>query len=102
MKNILSIPLLSLTMLVGVQAAAYSSPHPDGYYRCSVYDPTGTPLNVRSKPGGKIIGSVQNGTRVGLVNAPDSGRWRQIILQADGAEVTGWVFKNYLTDCSSK
>ncbi len=104
MKNILSIALLSLTVLASTQDAAHSSPKADGYYRCTVSDPTGTPLNVRSTPGGEIIGSVQNGTRVGIMTyAPDSGQWRQIILQDDGAAyVVGWVFKNYLTDCPYK
>ena len=32
--------------------------------RCKVTDPTGTPLNVRSAPNGKIIGTLANGTLV--------------------------------------
>jgi hypothetical protein len=72
----LSSALLSLTMVASTQEVAFSSPKADGYYRCSVYDPTGTPLNIRTKPGGKVIGTIVNGSRVGLAAREDSGKWR--------------------------
>ncbi len=103
MKNILPIALLSLTILASSQSAVFSSPKADGYYQCSVNDPTGTPLNVRAKPGGRVIGTVTNGTRVGLASKEDVGKWRQIMIGRQDGEslIYGWVFKKYLVDCSS-
>ena len=35
--------------------------------RCKVTDPTGTPLNVRDGPNGKVIGTLANGALVAIV-----------------------------------
>ena len=32
--------------------------------KCEVADPTGTPLNVRAKPNGRIVGKLRNGSVV--------------------------------------
>lgn len=38
---------------------------PETYNRiCVVTDPTGTPLNIRKTPNGRIIGKVRNGKKV--------------------------------------
>ncbi len=64
--------------------------------RCTVNDPTGTPLNVRSRPNGPILGALHNGAQVLLwrliyVN----GRpWARITPIAQGK--AGWVFRDYL------
>jgi hypothetical protein len=102
-KNILSITFLSLAMIVSTQVKAFSSPKADGYYQCTVKDPTGTPLNVRETPGGKTIISIVNGTRVGLSSREDSGKWRQVMIgsQEDSNVIYGWVVKKYLINCSS-
>jgi hypothetical protein len=39
--------------------------------RCKVTDPTGTPLNVRASPGGKITGKLPNGTLVSVAGYGD-------------------------------
>ena len=64
--------------------------------KCTVHDPTGTPLNVRNKPNGPIAGALQNGTRVNL--------WKLIwVRDKPWARITpigpgksGWVFHTYL------
>jgi Bacterial SH3 domain len=103
-KNILSIAFLSLIMIGSTQVTAFSSPKADGYYQCTVKDPTGVPLNVRKTPGGKVITSIVNGTRVGLVSREDSGKWKQIMVgsQEDSNVIYGWVVKKYLVNCSSQ
>ena len=30
--------------------------------KCEVADPTGTPINVRAKPNGRIVGTLRNGS----------------------------------------
>jgi len=67
---------------------------PIGY--CTVADPTGTPLNVRQKPNGKVIGSLKNGTIVALgeTDGSEGEKWTKIIKP-----LQGYVWSDYLTDC---
>ena len=65
---------------------------------CSVDDPTGTPLNVRSEPAGKIIASLPNGSRVKLATiARDrkGSEWARISF----GDISGWVLRAHLS-CS--
>lgn len=103
MKNILLIALLSISVLTGVQVAANSSPKAGNYDRqevpnppCSVNDPTGTPLNVRSEPNGEIIARLTNDTIVEQTDTPLRGKWKEIAFYTGSRRITGWVFKDYL------
>ena len=64
--------------------------------KCTVNDPTGTPLNVRSKPNGSIVGALQNGTRVNLWKLiwVNDKPWARITPVGPGK--SGWVFHTYL------
>lgn len=65
--------------------------------KCTVNDPTGTPLNVRSRPNGPILGALHNGTPVllwKLVYVRDKP-WAKITTEGPGK--SGWVFRRYLS-----
>ena len=65
--------------------------------KCTVNDPTGTPLNVRSRPNGPIVGALHNGTRVllwELVYVGDKP-WAKITIEGPGK--SGWAFRQYLS-----
>ena len=64
---------------------------------CTVADPTGTPLNVRSSPGGEVIGTIENGKVValGVTDGSEGSEWTRIIQPYEG-----YVWSEYLTDCS--
>ena len=50
--------------------------------RCTVTDPTGTPLNVRESPNGKIVGTLANGALVAIVESKDAANgkpWVKIV-----------------------
>ncbi|MEM7302659.1 MAG: SH3 domain-containing protein [Pseudomonadota bacterium] len=70
---------------------------------CTVVDPTGTPLNIRSAPKGKIIGSAVNGTRLEFIDHQTVGNqtWARVgRFDANSAvlsEESGYVFGRYLT-----
>jgi Bacterial SH3 domain len=70
---------------------------------CTVADPTGTPLNVRSAPiSGKIVSKLKNGTVVRVEDFnEDSGdenaNWWKISITKNGKRRTlGWVTSNFL------
>jgi hypothetical protein len=68
---------------------------------CTVADPTGTALNVRSSPNGNLTGAtLGNGERVQIasVSSDASGRpWAYVTKQVAGkARSLGYVFMNYI------
>jgi hypothetical protein len=69
---------------------------------CTVSDPTGTPLNVRSRPNGPIVGALHNGATVfvsALIADASGRRWAKIVPLQEGK--AGWVFREHLT-CESR
>lgn len=85
---------LILFTFVGLSPAEASS-------RCQVTDPTGTPLNVRARPNGRVINRLRNGRQVVILRmARDTrgrpwayvggyykGQWRE----------WGWVFREFIS-----
>jgi len=60
--------------------------------RCKVTDPTGTPLNVRESPNGKIIGTLPNGSTVAIVaekNAANGKPWPKSSITPPGSRSAG-------------
>jgi Bacterial SH3 domain len=68
---------------------------------CQVTDPTGTPLNVRVTPNGKIINTLRNGREVNVEEiAYDSqGRpWAKVSgYYKNRYRVWGWVFREFIS-----
>ena len=66
--------------------------------RCTVTDPTGTPLNVRSEPNGAILGALHNGAVVSCMEtvADRNGRSWSFIVPLDGGKA-GWVFREFVS-----
>jgi Bacterial SH3 domain len=68
--------------------------------RCIVADPSGTPLNVRTSPKGCIIGTLDNGDEVAILDRSSvSGEAWAYVGQDNGRVPLGWVYRNYL-DCT--
>jgi hypothetical protein len=66
-----------------------------------VKDPTGTPLNIRLSPKGKIIGNAKNGTKLEFIDHQTVAgkRWARVGRYDENSisvEEGGWVFANYL------
>ncbi len=67
----------------------------DGPPVCTVVDPTGTPLNVRDGPNGRILSTLKKGAQVEVIDHKDHNgkRWA---LVGKYAEAWGYVFGAYL------
>ena len=63
---------------------------------CVVADPTGTPLNIRTSPNGKIVGKIANGERIRISDqtTEDGKQWAYISNAA--SRPMGWVFRKFL------
>lgn len=65
---------------------------------CLVADPTGTPLNVRSGPNGRITGNLYNGDYVVILRTTRDDRGRPWALAGgtDGS-THGWIFREFIS-----
>jgi hypothetical protein len=92
--------LAAANVLAGASAGIVSGPAAAQYggSRCMVSDPTGTPLNVREAPQGRIIGGLHNGMPVRLVDISYDGLGRPwgFILDWNTGRAIGWVFCAYI------
>ncbi len=83
----------AIALLVSVTVAAAAEGE-----RCKVTDPTGTPLNVRESPNGKITGTIKNGVLVSIVAAKESnGKPWVYIRDYRTQEEYGWVFREFVS-----
>jgi peptidoglycan hydrolase-like protein with peptidoglycan-binding domain/uncharacterized protein YecT (DUF1311 family) len=66
--------------------------------QCQVADPTGTPLNIRNTPDGDIVGAVNNGLSVRLVQSDQDTRGRSwsLIARLPDNHTLGWVYREYV------
>lgn len=64
---------------------------------CVIADPTNTPLNIRTAPNGKLLGTISNGDRVTVIDETMDrtiDRWAYI---ADAeSKPLGWAFRRYV------
>lgn len=65
---------------------------------CYVADPTGTPLNVRIEPNGRVVGTVRNGRQVVIAETrrDDQGRVWAFVRDLDTNVGIGWVYRSFL------
>lgn len=70
---------------------------PDATVLCTVADPTGSPLNLRTEANGQIIGTVRNGTklRVNTVKTVGGKPWA-VVERVASDNAIGWVFDAYM------
>ena len=80
-------------------ACAEPPPHAQRTGRCIVSDPTGTPLNVRDSPQGRIVGTIRNGAYVRVVDSALDYKgqpWAYIVWWESGQGI-GWVFREFIS-----
>ncbi len=85
--------IAAMALLVSVSLAAAEGE------RCKVTDPTGTPLNVRASPNGKITGTLANGTFVAIVESKDAANGKPWVRIEDyqTKKPIGWVFREFVS-----
>jgi len=65
---------------------------------CIVADPTPTPLNVRTAPNGSIIGTLDNGQSVYIIDHTLDRQSRAWVYVGDSEtdKPLGWVFREFI------
>ncbi len=73
---------------------------------CKVTDPTGTPLNVRASPNGRILQTIKNDTIVVIEQTTYDSKnrpWVQISQSVgNGRKILLWVFREFISCYSTK
>jgi hypothetical protein len=67
---------------------------------CTVADPTNTPLNLRTEPGGALLAQLPNGRTVDVIKTQSDakGKTWALIVTYDGADrQRGWVFREFVS-----
>jgi len=87
--------LAAAAILTGFVATAPAAAAED---LCRVMDPTGTPLNARIAPNGRIVRTLNNGLLVAVVDTRDdaNGRPWAFIVRTDDGKPLGWVFREFI------
>ena len=67
--------------------------------QCRVTDPTGTELNVRTSPNGRVVGTLYNGQRVTVLDRTSAGgkAWVYVGDAALNDQPIGWVFREFIS-----
>lgn len=86
--------------LIALAAAALLIAGPAEAQRrlCTVDDPSDTPLNLRAAPNGRILGAINNGVDVLVVQVVTDARgraWAQVRTR-ERRPRTGWVFRRFI------
>jgi hypothetical protein len=65
---------------------------------CIVADPTPTPLNARTAPYGRIIGTLYNGQSVDIIDSTTDERLQPWVYVSDPEtdNPIGWVYRKYI------
>lgn len=86
------VTLLTFAISLSLSSSAFTC---GGAPVCTVIDPTGTPLNVRSGPNGKILGTLKKGELVEF-NEHKEVNGKKWALVSKFSEASGYVFGDYL------
>jgi uncharacterized protein YgiM (DUF1202 family) len=88
---------LCLGVSFSLNMAGFSSPVLAETETCTVTDPTGTALNVRKSPNGKVIGSIKNGKIVTILGVSIDKKDRAWAKVRGSAGSTGWILRDFVT-----
>jgi hypothetical protein len=64
---------------------------------CVVADPTGSPLNIRTSPNGKVVGKIGNGERIRISDQTVENGKEWAYISNAASRPMGWVFRKFLS-----
>jgi uncharacterized protein YraI len=75
---------------IGMMASTYTLPA-NAARVCKVADPTGSPLNIRATPGGRVVGTIRNGRTVSISGSATDSQGRSWVFIG-----RGWVLREFV------
>ena len=102
-KSILNIPMLAvlaIEIIVGIYSGLPAQAQASGK-ACRVTDPTGTPLNARLQPNGKVVNRLKNGRTVYAqsISTDNQGKpWVLVAIKNQGSyKIMGYVLREFVS-----
>lgn len=88
----LSYLAVALGLMLSLSSAAFAQ-------TCQVTDPTDTLLNVRTQPYGAIVGQLDNGVEVRVIDSDydTKGRPWSAVVESRNNRFLGWVYREYIS-----
>ena len=104
MSNLTALKISLLATLItihpGLQPAQAQNDDIQAGKTCKVTDPTGTPLNARLRPNGKVINRIKNGRSVYIqsITRDDEGKpWVLVSIKDRGnSKILGYVLREFI------
>lgn len=84
---------------IGAMMAAAAAPAQAQDAPCVVRDTSGTPLNIRATPNGRVFATVRNGMQVSVLEYDYDRRgreWALILFRDRGVQTRGWVIRRFI------
>lgn len=101
MKKLALLTLLSLLISIYPGSSAQAQSDIQAGRTCRVTDPTGTPLNARLRPNGKIINRLNNGRSVYIQSfaSDNEGKpWVLVAVKSQGNyKMLGYVLREFIS-----
>ena len=102
-KSLLNIPtltVLAIATIVGIYSGLPAQAQESGK-ACRVTDPTGTPLNARLQPNGKVVNRLKNGRTVYAqsISTDNEGKpWVLVAIKNQGSyKIMGYVLREFVS-----
>ena len=102
-KSLLNIPMLAvlaIAIIVGIYSGLPAQAQASGK-ACRVTDPTGTPLNARLQPNGKVVNRLKNGRTVYAqsISTDNQGKpWVLVAIKNQGSyKIMGYVLREFVS-----
>lgn len=90
--------LIKLVVILGL-STAIALPNLALAQTCKATDPTGTPLNVRAEPNGKVIGQIKNGTMISVsaYEYDNKNKPWALAFNVKTDRYIGWVYREFIS-----
>lgn len=88
--------LAAAAVAATLAVTALAAPTAEAQQRCRVMDPTGTPLNIRETPGGRVVGSLPNGVLVAAVETVRANGRVWVFVHDRAGDPIGWVYREFI------
>ena len=98
--NISTLTVLAIATIISIYSELPAQAQSSGK-ACRVTDPTGTPLNARLQPNGKVVNRIKNGRTVYAqsISTDNQGKpWVLVAIKNQGSyKIMGYVLREFVS-----
>ena len=99
--NLPTLTVLTIATIVGIYSGLPAQAQEISAKACQVADPTGTPLNARLQPNGKVVNRLKNGRTVYAQSSSTDNEgkpWVLVAIKNQGSyKIMGYVLREFVS-----